>query len=39
MYSGRVNNNCKRSELSGVFNDTDFLYNYMFQAVCRAIMF
>ena len=30
---------CERSELSGEFNGTDFLYNYiyLFQAVCRAV--
>ena len=30
--------NCEQSELSGEFNGTDFLYNYMvFQAVRRAV--
>ena len=29
--------NCERSEISGVFNGTDFIYTYMFQAVRRAV--
>ena len=36
-----VQNNCERSELSGLFNGTDFLYIYIYvyfrPAVCRAV--
>ena len=37
MQTQHCDANCKRSELSGVFNGTDFIYIYMFQAVRRAV--
>ena len=37
MYVRIYVRNCERSELSGEFNGTDFLYIYLFQAVHRAI--
>ena len=37
MYVRTYIRNCERSELSGEFNGTDFLYIYLFQAVRRAI--
>ena len=31
------NNNCERSELSGLFNGTDFLYIYIYKYICIYI--
>ena len=37
MYVRTYIRNCERSELSGRFNSTDFLYIYLFQAVRRTV--